>query len=142
MFEEVISRRKIRSPLLNELIVHNIKITDNTLISIKKSLFTIHKCCLILLQNKSLTKKNLKLISLLFFKRNKSCCYVVRWIYDNIPTPFVYIPQQTLSKGVFPEAPEISKITSMLKKRDKAYLTNYGLFSVLPHFSKILAKFM
>lgn len=57
MFEEVIGRRKIRSPFLNELIVHNIKITDNTLISIKKSLFTIHKCCPILLQNTIINKK-------------------------------------------------------------------------------------
>ena len=59
---------------------------------------------------------------------------------DYIASPLSYIFNMSLSKGVFPDAMKIAKVTPVYKKGEKDILGNYRPISVLPLLAKVLEK--
>ena len=58
---------------------------------------------------------------------------------EQLPIDFVH-RFEWLSKGVFPDAMKIAKVTSVYKKGEKDILGNYRPISVLPLLAKVLEK--
>jgi len=55
-------------------------------------------------------------------------------------TPLVFIINQSLNSGVFPDLLKIAKVLPVYKKEDKHSLSNYRPISILPAISKIFEK--
>ena len=59
---------------------------------------------------------------------------------DYIASPLSYIFNMSLSKGVFPDAIKIAKVTPVYKKGEKDIPGNYRPISVLPLLAKVLEE--
>ena len=59
---------------------------------------------------------------------------------DYIASPLSYVFNMSLSKGVFPDAMKIAKVTPVYKKGAKDSLGNYRPISVLPLLAKVFEK--
>ena len=65
---------------------------------------------------------------------------VVNETSDTSFTPLKYIFNLSLQQGIFPENLKIAKVSPIYKKDEEFLMTNYRPISVLPCFSKLLAR--
>ena len=67
---------------------------------------------------------------------------IIRYSNEHLFTPLLFILNQSLQSGIFPEKLKIAKVTPIFKKGEHNLFTNYRPISVLSVFSKILEKIM
>ena len=67
---------------------------------------------------------------------------VIKPCFDILSKPLKHIFQQSINKGMVPNALKIAKVTPIFKTGEKDLIKNYRPISVLPCFSKILERIM
>ena len=67
---------------------------------------------------------------------------VIKAIYKELKRPLLYIFDQSLKSGIFPDKLNIAKVFPICKSGKKYIPSNYRPISVLPCFSKILERIM
>ena len=92
----------------------------------------------------SLTEEEFK--SSFFLQKNKSPGYdnihvnVIRNLYNKLKAPIMNIFNLSLTTEIFLDRMKVAKVTPIFKKVEKYSIPNYRLISILPGFSKILAR--
>ena len=67
---------------------------------------------------------------------------IIKKCFGVLFKPLIYLFQQPLEQGVFPDDLKIVIVTSIYKAGDSSDISNYRPISVLPCFSKILERSM
>ena len=68
--------------------------------------------------------------------------HIVKKTYEYFIVPLVHICNMFFLHGVFPNELKIAKVIPLFKGGESKYFINYRPVSVLPVFSKVLAKLM
>ena len=99
------------------------------------------------LQETALTVEELK-NAFIVLKSNKSSGFddisseVIKYVFDALVEPIMYIFDLSIKKGVFPDKLKIARITPIFKSGKEEIISNYRPISVLSCFSKILERIM
>ena len=94
-----------------------------------------------------ITVKELK-NAFISLKVNKSTGYdeissnVVKNCFDELNEPLLFIFNQSLTTGTFPDSLKIARVVPIFKTGDKQEMSNYRPISILPCFSKLLERIM
>ena len=67
---------------------------------------------------------------------------MIKHIYGDICTPLKHIFQQSLSKGIFPDALKIAPVTPLFNTGEQTKVSKHRPISDLPCFSNILERIM